>query len=146
LVEQVDLPINAYAAQLPARAVISKYTPMVPKTAARTASGNGARKLHVKSDAPPKTRARRSLGPKFFFMLTFLQRDKARRPKKDSKNLFRLGSGGDSFDVRRGFCGFLRSDCSLKDGASYDTIPECPTKPRLGTPNESSERPLGLGA
>jgi hypothetical protein len=84
---QVDLPVSAYAAQVPTTAVISKYTPMVPKTAARTATGNGARKLHVKSDAPPKTRARRSLGPTFFFMLTFLQRDKARRQKKDSKKI-----------------------------------------------------------
>jgi len=70
---------------VPTRAVISKYTPIDPKTAARTANGNGARKLHVKSDAPPKVRAIRSLLPTFLFMLTFLQRDKPARQKEDSK-------------------------------------------------------------
>src|SRR6187402_1026143 len=37
--------------------------------------------------------------------------------------------------LQRGFCAFPRSDCGLKDRASYDTIRRCLTKPRLGTPN-----------
>jgi hypothetical protein len=76
---------------VPTSAVISKYAPIVPKTAMRTASGKGARKLHIMSDAPPKARANRSLVPTFFFMLPSLQRDKAGRHKKDSKNPFALG-------------------------------------------------------
>jgi hypothetical protein len=36
--------------------------------------------------------------------------------------LISKGRQGDSSDVPRGFCGFPRSDCSLKDRASYGTI------------------------
>jgi len=89
---------------------------------------------------------RRTRMPVAFANRSSIDKRKARSRLSLTRRFHSLLRGGDSVDVPRGFCGFPRSDCSLKEPAPYDTMARYRTKPRLGTPNESAELPLGLSA